>query len=256
MNTLVSIIMPSYNAEKFIYFTIESVLNQTYTHWELIIVDDASTDNTIAIIEEEIKKDPRITLLKNTKNQGASYCRNLATEKAKGKFIAFLDADDLWHPEKLEKQINLMLSTNNSVCYSSYLHIKENGESLKKRIVALPFLSYKKQFKNNYIGNLTGIYNAKKLDKIMAPNLRKRQDWAVWLEAIKRNNKPAIGLQEDLAYYRIRKESISANKMSLIKYNYWFYSKHLGKSKASSIYYLAQFFIEYFFIRPKQIQKL
>ena len=100
------------------------------------------------------------------------------------------------------------------------------------------------------------MYNAEVLGKIIAPNLRKRQDWAVWLEAIKRNKKPAIGLQEDLGYYRVHKKSMSSNKVGLVKYNYWFYNKHLGYSKTASGFYLVQFLWEYFFIRPKFIQKL
>ncbi len=256
MTTLVSIITPSYNAKEFISATIKSVQKQTYTNWEHIIIDDASTDETTSIIEEYSKEDPRIILIKNQHNNGAAYCRNQATEIAKGSYIAFLDSDDLWHPNKLEKQLDFMKSADNSVSFTSYLHIDEKGKTLNKRIVALPLLSFKKQFRNNYIGNLTGIYNAGVLGKIIAPNLRKRQDWAVWLEAIKRNNKPAIGLQEDLAYYRIRKDSMSANKLNLIKYNYQFYNKYLGHSIVTSFYYLLRFLFEYFFVRPKQIQKI
>ncbi len=256
MSALISIITPCFNSEKYIALTIRSVLKQTYPYWELIVVDDASTDATPKIIEEFIKKDNRIVLIQNPNNQGAASSRNLATQKAKGDFIAFLDADDLWHPEKLKKQLDFMKLHDNAVCYTSYLHIDEKGNSLNKRVLAMPQLSYKKQFRNNYIGNLSGIYNATKIGKIIAPNLRKRQDWAVWLEAIKRNKKPAIGLQEDMAFYRVRKNSISANKTSLLKYNYWFYNKHLGYSKASSVYFLLLFLAEYFFVRPKYIQKL
>ena len=256
MSKLVSIITPSYNSEKYISETIQSVINQTYQNWELVIVDDASTDTTVKIIQEFIKQDNRIKLLQNKANKGAAFSRNRATKVAKGDYIAFLDADDLWIPKKLEKQINFMIKYDNAVCYSSYLHIDETGNPLKKRIVALPSLSYKKQLKNNYIGNLTGVYNARKLGKINAPNLRKRQDWAVWLEAIKRNKKPAIGLQEDLALYRVRKNSISAKKIGLVKYNYAFYNKHLGYSKIASGFYLLRFLWEYFLVRPKYIQKL
>ena len=256
MKKLVSIITPSFNSEKYISETIKSIQNQTYTNWELLIVDDASTDTTTSIIEEYSNKDSRIQLTKNTLNKGAAFCRNLATKLAKGTYIAFLDSDDLWHSDKLEKQINFMNLHQNEVSYTNYLHIDEEGKSLAKRIVAMPSLSYKKQLKNNYIGNLTGMYNAEVLGKIIAPNLRKRQDWAVWLEAIIRNKKPAIGLQEDLAFYRVHKKSMSSNKTSLLKYNYWFYNKHLGYPKITSGFYLVQFLWEYFFIRPRFIQKL
>ncbi len=254
MNALVSILTPSFNAEKFIAQTIQSVLDQTYNNWELIIVDDASTDDTIARISTFLVQDPRIILIQNSINQGAAYSRNVATHHAKGDYIAFLDADDLWHPKKLEKQLGVMKTNNNAVCYTSYLHIDTQGNKLNKRIVALKTLSYNKQHKNNYIGNLTGMYHAKKIGKIMAPNMRKRQDWAVWLEAIKRNKKPAIGIQEDLAYYRVQKNSISSNKIGLLKYNYWFYRKHLGYSTIASGYHLLRFLGEYFIVRPRYIQ--
>jgi len=256
MNHLISIITPSFNAEKFISETIISIQKQSYTNWELIIVDDASSDKTISIIKEYSNKDYRIKFVKNTINRGAAFCRNLAIDLAKGTYLAFLDSDDLWHFQKLEKQIQFMIDNNNSVSFTSYLHIDENGNSLKKRIVALASLSYKKQFKNNYIGNLTGIYNTEVLGKIISPNLRKRQDWAMWLEAIKRNNKPAIGLQEDLAYYRVRKNSISSRKINLLKYNFLFYRNYLKHSIIASCYHLLRFLFEYFFVRPKQIQKL
>ncbi|PHS66840.1 MAG: glycosyl transferase [Flavobacterium sp.] len=256
MSKLISIITPSFNSEKYISETIKSVQNQSYSNWELLIVDDASTDTTCLIAERYSKKDTRIQLTKNATNKGAAFCRNLATKLAKGTYIAFLDSDDLWHSNKLEKQINFMNKHQNGVSYTNYLHIDEEGNALAKRIKAMPSLSYKKQLKNNYIGNLTGIYNAEVLGKITAPNLRKRQDWAVWLEAIKCNKKPAIGLQEDLAFYRVHKKSMSSNKTSLLKYNYWFYNKHLGYSKIVSVFYLVQFLWEYFFVRPKYIQKL
>ena len=253
---LVSIITPLYNAEKFVSETILSIQNQTYSHWELLIVDDASNDASVAIAKDFLEKDDRINLVQLEENKGAAYCRNHATELAKGSFIAFLDADDLWHPEKLEKQLHFMQTTNSDVSLTNYLLINEEGKSLQKRVKALPSLSYKKQHSNNYVGNLTGIYNASALGKILAPNIRKRQDWAVWLEAIKRSGKPAKGLQEDLAFYRVHANSMSANKSRLIKYNYRFYRDYLGYSGIVSSIYLLRFFWEYFFIRPKQIESL
>ncbi len=255
-NPLVSIITPLYNAEKFIAQTIASVQQQSYIHWEHIIVDDASTDASVKIVQAHAAKDERIMLRCLDKNQGAAVCRNIATEQAKGRFIAFLDADDLWLSEKLETQLSYMIDHKNPVSYTSYLHMDEKSKPLNKRIKALPSLSYRKQHSNNYVGNLTGIYNASVLGKIIAPSIRKRQDWAVWLEAIKRAGKPAIGLQKDLAYYRVRRGSISSNKINLIAYNYKFYKEHLGHSSLKSLYFLARFFWEYFLVRPKQIENL
>jgi len=253
---LVSIITPLYNAAPYIEKTIQSVLDQSYQNWELIIVDDASTDTSVAIVTTNFGNEPRIKLTTVSSNQGAAHCRNLATAEATGDYIAFLDADDLWHSKKLEKQLHFMQMNNCDVSFTSYQHIDEQGKSLQKRIVAMPKLTYNKQHKNNYIGNLTGMYNARDLGKIIAPNIRKRQDWAVWLEAIKKSGKPALGLQEDLAYYRVRQDSISANKSKLIKYNYAFYRTYLGYSWLKSIVCMLQFFWEYFFVRPKNIQQL
>jgi len=255
VSPLISIIIPLYNSGMFITATIDSVLNQSYTNWELLLIDDASMDNTVAVAKTFQAKDSRINLYKNRTNKGTAYCRNRATELSKGTFIAFLDSDDLWHPGKLEKQLNFMQDHSCFVSYTSYQLINEVGKSLHKRVAALPQLTYRKQLKNNYIGNLTGMYNASVLGKISAPTLRKRQDWAVWLEAIKLSGKPALGIQEDLAYYRVRAGSISSNKVSLIKYNFNFYRKHLGYSFPKACYYFLVFFFEYFFIRPKYIIK-
>lgn len=252
---IVSVITPLYNSENFIAETIASIQQQSFRDWELIIVDDASTDASLTIAEAAAEKDPRIKVLALPLNKGAAFCRNHATNEAKGGFIAFLDADDLWHPEKLERQLSFMQRTYCDVSYTNYLHIDEVGNSLNKRIMALPQLTYSKQHKNNYIGNLTGIYNAARLGKIHAPPLRKRQDWALWLEAIRRSEKPALGLQKDLAYYRVRKGSISAGKIWLIRYNYQFYKSYLGYNPVKAAFHLGLFFMEYFFIRPKYIQK-
>ena len=253
---LVSIITPLFNAEKYIAQTLESVQQQSYENWEHIIVNDASEDASEEIAKNFADKHPRVQLISLPENKGAAYCRNHATELAQGDYIAFLDSDDLWHPEKLTKQIGFMLSHDCEVSYTSYLHINEAGESLHKRIKALDLLPYKKQLRNNYIGNLTGIYNARTLGKIIAPPIRKRQDWAVWLTAIKRSGKPALGLVEDLASYRVREGSISSNKLALIPYNFKFYRSHLGYSWGASVYRLFRFFWEYFVVRPKHIEKV
>ncbi|MBX2828726.1 MAG: glycosyltransferase [Flavobacteriaceae bacterium] len=251
---LVSIITPSYNAEAFITQNIESVLAQSYENWEHIIVDDASSDKTAVLIQSYAGKDDRIRWVVNPENRGAAYSRNLATEMAKGDYIAFLDSDDWWHPQKLESQIQFMNEHNLAVSFTSYLHMDESGAPLNKRIKALPLLPYKKQHANNYIGNLTGIYKCAEVGKIMAPPIRKRQDWAVWLEAIKKGGRPAMGLQEDLAYYRVRKGSISSNKWKLVKHNYQFYRKYLQYSSIKSALCMLRFFSEYFLQRPKQIE--
>lgn len=252
---LVSIITPLYNSEKYIEQCILGVQNQTYEFWELLIIDDHSDDDSLDIVKLFAQNDPRIMITSLQENKGAAYCRNMATESAQGEFISFLDADDFWHPEKLEKQVKFMLENSCDVSFSSYVQVDETGIPLRI-ITALPELSFEKQLRNNYIGNLTGIYNANSLGKIFSPNLRKRQDWAVWLEAIKRYGNPALGLQENLGFYRVNKNSLSSNKLNLIKHNFNFYRQHLDYSIPKSSYAMAVFFWEYFVVRRKQIKEV
>lgn len=256
MKALVSIITPLYNSEAFITETITSVLNQTYKHWELVLIDDASTDATCSIASDFVAKHPNIFLLKNETNLGAGHSRNRGIQVAQGDFIAFLDADDLWKPEKLEKQIQFINTHDTDICFSSYELINESSEPLNIKVEALPILSYKKLLKSNYIGNLTGMYNAKTLGKVYMPLLRKRQDWLLWLNALERSKKPALSIKESLGYYRVRETSISANKWRLIKYNYWVYKKGLGYSIPASILKMIVFFYEHFFIKSKQNKEI
>ena len=146
---MVSIITPSYNSDQFITTTIQSVINQTHKDWELIIVDDASVDNTCNIVFDFCKKDRRIKLIKQSKNLGAGAARNTAIKAAQGNYIAFLDADDVWKPTKLEKQLKHMENNNATICFSSYELINEEGITLNKIIEALPKLTYQKQLKFN-----------------------------------------------------------------------------------------------------------
>ncbi|WMI66620.1 glycosyltransferase family 2 protein [Aestuariibaculum sp. YM273] len=253
MKGLVSIITPSYNSAKFISETIESVQSQTYTNWELIIVNDASSDNTIELLREYIHKDSRIKLLQLKTNSGPAIARNKGIDEAKGDYIAFLDADDIWKPNKLEKQISFMQVENCDVCFSDYDLINDQGVHLNKRIKALPKVSYNTLLKSNYIGNLTGIYNAEVLGKIKSPNLRKRQDWLLWINAVKSSGKDAIGINESLAYYRVHKNSMSFNKFHLLKHNFLVYKKGLGFSVFKSCKYMILFLFEHFFVKSKLV---
>lgn len=252
---LVSVITPVYNCEKYLEAAITSVQNQTYANWELILVDDASTDGSADIAREFYSEDARIKYIKLLKNGGPAVARNNAIKIAQGKYIAFLDADDFWAPDKLEIQVDYMQRKNCDVSFSSYLLVDEAGNPLGRKILAMPNLSYKKQLRNNYIGNLTGMYCAESLGKVFCPHLKKRQDWAMWLEAIKRSGKPALGIPLILSYYRKRKDSISTNKVGLLKYNYLFYKNFLGQSLPQAIYSMGIFLWEYFVVRPKYIQK-
>lgn len=244
---LVSIIMPNYNGAAFLGQTIHSVLNQSYTNWELIITDDLSTDDSL----EKIKQfnDPRILPPIELKtNMGAAIARNRAIEIAKGELIAFLDNDDLWVPSKLEKQVGFMMDNAFLFTYTDYILFSENDEAVIKCIKKV---NYHDLLKNNYILTSTVIYNAKVLGKVYMGNIRKRQDWSLFINIIKKS-KMAYCLTESLSYYRRHGNSLSAKKTDLIKYNFNFYNKVLGFSKAKSALLMCRFLIYYFIKKTKE----
>ena len=235
---LVSIITACYNSENYISETINSVLNQTYQNWELLIVDDCSTDNTKSLIKEFQKTEKRIKLFQLNENSGAAVARNKAIKEAKGTFIAFLDSDDIWLPKKLERQLEFMISNNYNLTHTSYELIDHQGNSLKKTIVPAKILGYKDMLYSNKIGCLTAIYNQSKIGKKYMPLLRKRQDYALWLKILKTGEK-AYGLAEVLSQYRNTENSISNNKLNLIKWNWKLLREVENLSFIKSVYYLS-----------------
>lgn len=252
MKDLVSIITPTFNSEKFISETISSVLNQTYANWEMIIVDDCSSDKTLEIITKFANSDSRIKSFQLEKNFGAGIARNKALEFADGKYIAFLDADDLWKPEKLEKQIDFIKKYNLKFTFSYYNCVDENGKSLNKIIQAPVNLTYKQLFYCNFIGNLTGIYDASFFGKIPISSTRKRQDWILWLTILKQI-KTAKPVPESLAFYRIRQDSISATKTSLLKHNFNIYRNFHKKNVLVSCFFMVGFLFSQLVIKPRFI---
>ncbi|MEW4328511.1 glycosyltransferase family 2 protein [Rossellomorea marisflavi] len=218
---LVSIIMPAYNCEEFISETIESVINQTYKNWELIVIDDCSTDNTKEKILEMLKQDKRIFYKCLKENSGAAIARNTAVNLAKGKYIAFLDSDDLWRNEKLHKQLNFMKENNYYFSSTNYNKIDEDGNDLD-RVVTTPFKRDYNYLLKSCPGNSTVIYNAEKLGKFNIPNIKKRNDYVMWLSVIK-ESKWLYGLNETLSSHRIRQGAISSNKKSLVGYHWKVY---------------------------------
>ncbi|MBR3933198.1 MAG: glycosyltransferase family 2 protein [Clostridia bacterium] len=232
MNELVSIIMPSYNTAKYISQSIESVLNQTYTNWELIIVDDCSTDNTDEIIKTYLG-DNRIIYLKNEKNSGAAVSRNYALREAKGKWIAFLDSDDIWLPEKLKKQISFMENHNYNFSYTPYQQIDEASNSMNVYVSGPGKINKRQQYNFCWQGCLTVVYNKEKVGTIEIEDLKKNNDYAIWLKAIEKSD--CYLLNEYLAKYRIRTGSISRHsKLKLIKHHYLLYKDGEHKSVVSS----------------------
>lgn len=214
---LVSIITPNYNCGRFIAQTIESVLMQTYKNWEMIIVDDCSTDDSIQIAMFYAQKDKRIKILCNETNSGAAISRNRAIEIANGEFIAFLDSDDLWMPNKLEKQLSFMRKNNCDFSFTEYEHIDESNNSLHQIANVTKHLSYKKMMLHCWPGCLTVMYSQSVTDKVYAEDIKKNNDHALFLRVLKKCHN-AMGIKEILAQYRIRKGSISSKKSEIIKY--------------------------------------
>ena len=212
-NTLVSIITPAYNSSKFIEETIKSVLNQTYNNWELLITDDFSTDNTIEIIESYAENDSRIKLFKLEKNSGAAIARNNSILNSKGRFIAFLDSDDLWIHNKLELQIRFMINNKYSFSHTSYIEYNLNNNS-SKIINSVNRINYSMMLRNCYVGCLTVVYDSYKIGKIYMPTIRKRQDYALWLKILKLTDY-CYGLDLVLSKYNITGNSLSSSKLNL-----------------------------------------
>ncbi|MGB3775050.1 MAG: glycosyltransferase family 2 protein, partial [Leeuwenhoekiella sp.] len=194
--------------------------------------------------------DPRIKIIDLETNSGAGAARNVGIKKSCGNKIAFLDADDRWYSHKLKIQLQFMQERDIAICYSSYTLMDEKGTPLNKVVQALPTLDYDKLLRANYIGNLTAVYDINKLEKCYAPELRKRQDWAMWLDLVKKAG-CAYGILEPLAYYRIRNNSISSNKLSMLRYNYLVYKKYLGFSVFKSCCFMLRFLFEQLFIKQQ-----
>lgn len=228
---LISIIMPAYNASATIKESIDSVLSQSYRHWELIIIDDASTDNTLDVIKNYQKKDKKIKVLKNKNNLKVAKTRNRGLDKAKGQYIAFLDSDDKWTHTKLENQLNFMLKNNIKFSYTNIQILNKKNKELKFEREA----DYKKLLKGNQISCLTVM-----LDSSLVNNLRMKdighEDYLFWLEILKENNIKAYNVNKTLAYYRDEGDSLSSNKLKAASWQWNIYRNHLKLSLLSSIY--------------------
>lgn len=226
MDGLVSIVMPSYNTGQYIADSIKSIQNQTYKNWELIIVDDCSTDNSLEVIRSF--SEPRIRLLQNKKNSGAAISRNYALREAKGKWIAFLDSDDTWAPEKLEKQIQFMEKNNYSFTFTDY-RICLNGEWMPYVNTGPNVVTKKKMYDYCYFSTITVMYDRETIGLIQIANLRKNNDYAMWLKAIEKSN--AYRLPECLSFYIKHEGSVSSgSKVKLIKWHYKLFREGLGKN--------------------------
>jgi len=212
---LVSIIMPAYNSEKFICSGIKSVLLQTYQDWELLIVNDCSQDNTSVIVQKYCHQDSRIKLFHNEKNSGPAMTRNNAINRANGRFIAFLDSDDIWLPQKLDKQVGAMLEKGSVFTYTGYHRISEDGMVTGRFISVPPHLNYSQLLRNTAILTSSVVLDTYAIGKIQMKNTY-YDDYACWLEILKRGYL-AHSIDADLVEYRVASLSVSRNKINSAK---------------------------------------
>jgi glycosyltransferase involved in cell wall biosynthesis len=237
-NAQVSIIMPAHNAAKFIEISIKSVIEQCYTDWQLIVVNDRSSDETPDIVARYAQQDSRILLVNNTSSVGgAFYARNIALEEAKGRYIAFLDSDDIWKPEKLSKQIEAMKSSGRYASHSSYIRIDEQGNNLN-RVKVKNLVTYRDQIKSNRIPNLTGVYDCEKVGIVKQSDIG-HEDYDMWLKILLKT--PSIGVEEPLAYYRVLSNSLSSNKIKAAVWHYNILKRQKGIGFLKSVFYFTSY---------------
>ena len=235
MNTSVSIIMPTYNCGRFIRESIDSVLAQTYTDWELIIVDDCSTDNTAEVVAAF--HDPRIRYLLNDRNLGAALTRNRALREAKGRYIAFLDSDDLWAPEKLERQIAFMQQHGYAFTYHEYTEIDETSKPLGVYVSGKKHVRPFDMKSCCWPGCLTVIYDSQAIGLIQIPDIKKNNDSAMWLQVITKAD--CYLLPENLALYRRRSGSITPTSVwTKIGWHYILFRHGAGMSPVAAAFWM------------------
>lgn len=234
---LFSVIMPAYNAAEYIHASIESVLYQTIDDFELLIIDDASTDTTFDIIERYAQRDDRIKPFRLESNQGVAGARNLGIKTAIGIYIGFLDSDDLWLPHKLEVQLNIIMKHRVDVVYSAYVRFYPDGR--EKIVRAKEKIEYKDMHYGNPIGNLTGVYNQIRLGKHYQKPIG-HEDYLMWINIVKKS-RSAIGISVPLAKYRVRENSVSADKLRASIWVWNIYRRELNYSFVKS----AKFWLGY-----------
>lgn len=239
-NAKVSIIVPMYNATSTLQETIESVQAQTYSNWELILVDDCSKDNTKSFAEGFAEKDPRIKVFQMQKNGGPGAATKMGFEKSTGGLVAFVDADDLWIPEKLQKQIDFMVQNDFEFVCSDYLWVDEQGKSLHKVIKCKGTADYNTILKSCPIGSSTVVITSRQLRRVEIPTIRKNNDYALWLMLMRYGLK-IYGMHEILMKYRIIATSNSFNKRKMIKYFWEVYRKQEGFSVPKSAVLLGRY---------------
>lgn len=239
---LVSIITPSYNSKRFILDAINSLIDQTESDFEVLIVDDASPDNSADFIEH-VLPDDRFILIRLSKNVGAAEARNIALKNAKGRYIAFLDSDDTWYPQKLEKQLAFMKAKDAAFSFTSYEVVDEGGKIVKNKISVPDVIDRAGYLGNTIIGCLTVIIDRSKIkNELQMPNLRSSHDMALWADVLEDVHK-AYGLNEVLASYRLVGTSNTSNKFRAAKEVWSVYRDYLKLNILSSTVYFVKYSI-------------
>ena len=216
---LVSVIMPSFNAERYIAEAIDSVIAQTVTDWELIVVDDASTDATAAIVAHYRQRDSRIRLISQQSNQGAANARNRGLDAARGELIAFIDSDDVWHPEKTAKQVAVMERQQADISYTAYERVRKPHQ--RGAVVSVPDrIEYHTLLCRCVIGCSTALVRRATCGAVRMPPIKRRQDHGYWLELLRGGSRTAVGINEALVRYRLHRGSLSANKVVAAWYSW------------------------------------
>lgn len=238
-NMMVSVIMPTYNAGNYLKEAVDSVLKQTYSDLELLIVDDhSSSDASWRLVKELTLLDSRISVLRLDKNSGAGVARNVGISRAKGRFIAFLDDDDVWYFNKLEVQVLFLLNESPFV-FSSYDLIDENSGRIGCRRVPQT-VRYVDLLVHNVVGTLTAVYDTAHFGTVLMPEIRKRQDLGLWLKLLK-NQECAFGIRESLGAYRVRAGSISSNKIDAGRYTWKLYREIEEMALHKALYFFVQY---------------
>lgn len=236
MMDLVSIIVPVYNVEKYIIETVKSVEAQTFSEWELLLVEDCSTDDTARELETYLREraDSRIRMIRQPSNMGAARARNRGLAESKGRYIAYLDADDLWVPEKLERELAFMKETNAAFVFTGYEFANERGEGTGKVVRVPATLSYKQALSNTTIFTTTVMFDTEKIDRgLLEMPVIKSEDTALWWKIL-RNGYTAYGLDENLVKYRRIEKSLSSNKLEAMRRIWNLYRKAEGLGVLSS----------------------
>ena len=249
----VSVVMPSYNSERFIAEAIRSVIGQTYERWELLIVDDCSSDNTYQVASAFAALDSRIVVMRQPVRGGAAKARNRAIAAAKGRFVAFLDSDDAWLPQKLAKQLPEMQRHDAVLSYTAYKKMDAHGTHARGVVQVPRTVTYSQLLNTCVIGCLTAVYDSAKIGKVFMPNIARRQDYGLWLRILKgkdqanfqsnlaANAPVAIGINEPLAVYRVHDHGLSRNKLKAAYYQWQVYRRCEKLSIVRCLYHFLQY---------------